>query len=187
MADEHSEDDERTKRDARIVNSTILRATNGPLIPGGYYTCFLRVYSPTSEDGKSYYVNGPAMKPIQLRHLKVMSEVPHPGMNYSAIVTSVSCILLIIIMIIIIIGISLNRRKRSNEAEVAPKSSDNEPQTKQSEQTADHYSRYNQLSGQQPAEDIYETPDALLEDDEYQMVPFESNYAVKSANLQNME
>ncbi|XP_041474775.1 uncharacterized protein LOC121423492 [Lytechinus variegatus] len=49
MADGRSEDDERTKRDARIVNSTILRATNGPLNPGGYYTCFLRVYSPTGK------------------------------------------------------------------------------------------------------------------------------------------
>nr|XP_054765072.1 uncharacterized protein LOC129271835 [Lytechinus pictus] len=187
MADGHSEDDERTKRDTRIVNSTILRATNGPLSPGGYYTCFLRVYSPTSEDGKVYHVNGPAMKPVQLRHLKVMSEVPHRGINYSAIVTSVSCILLIIMMIIIIIGIIINRRKRSNEDNVAPKSSANEPQTKQIEQAADHYTRYNQPSGQQPAEDIYETPDPVHGDDEYQMIPFESNYAVKSAYLQNME
>ncbi|XP_063962916.1 uncharacterized protein LOC129271834 [Lytechinus pictus] len=112
MADGQREADERTKRDARIVNSTILRATNGPLNPGGYYTSFLRVYSPTGEDGKFYYVNGPAMKPIQLKHLK---EDPHSGMNFTALVTSVSCILLII-MIIIIIGIIIYRRKRSNGA-----------------------------------------------------------------------
>ncbi|XP_041474770.1 uncharacterized protein LOC121423487 [Lytechinus variegatus] len=56
MADGHSEDDERTKRDARIVNSTILRATNGPLNPGGYYTCFLRVYSPTGKGGVSILI-----------------------------------------------------------------------------------------------------------------------------------
>nr|XP_054765071.1 uncharacterized protein LOC129271834 [Lytechinus pictus] len=74
MADGQREADERTKRDARIVNSTILRATNGPLNPGGYYTSFLRVYSPTGEDGKFYYVNGPAMKPIQLKHLKDLTE-----------------------------------------------------------------------------------------------------------------
>ncbi|XP_041475740.1 uncharacterized protein LOC121424195 [Lytechinus variegatus] len=186
MADGRSEDDERTKRDAHIVNSTILRATNGPLNPGGYYTCFLRVYSPTGKGGKFYYVNGPAMKPIQLRHLKSTLEDAQSGMNYSAIVTPVSCILLIVI----IIGIVIYRRKsyRSNEANVAPTSSANESQTKPNEQTAEDYTRYNQFSGQQAAaEDIYENTEALHEDDEYQNVTFESNYAVKSAYLHNME
>nr|XP_054764811.1 uncharacterized protein LOC129271502 [Lytechinus pictus] len=184
MADGHSKDDERTKRDARIVNGTTLKATNGPLIPGGYYTCFLRVYSPTGEGGKFYYANGPAMKPIQLRHLQSILEDAQSGMNYSAIVTPLSCILL---LILIIIGIVIYRRKRSNEANVAPKSSAYESQTKPNEQKAEDYTRYNQFSGQQPSEDIYENTEALHEDDEYQNVTFESNYAVKSAYLQNME
>ncbi|XP_041474698.1 uncharacterized protein LOC121423428 [Lytechinus variegatus] len=126
------------------------------------------------------------MKPIQLSHLKSILEDAQSGMNYSAIVTPVSCILL---LIMIIIGLVIYRRKsyRSNEASVAPTSSADDSQTKPNEQTAEDYTRYNQFSGQQAAaEDIYENTEALHEDDEYQNVTFESNYAVKSAYLQNM-
>eukprot|EP00057_Strongylocentrotus_purpuratus_P013509 XP_011667983.1 PREDICTED: uncharacterized protein LOC100890084 isoform X3 [Strongylocentrotus purpuratus] len=97
-------EDHRKRR--ATVRATTLHSTGGPLNPDSFYSCFIRVYSPSHQDGDVYFVNGPFIEPIRLK-----VEVPGSGTH---VTLTIVCIAVTLVVIgVIVIFICLRKRKRS--------------------------------------------------------------------------
>eukprot|EP00057_Strongylocentrotus_purpuratus_P023084 XP_011677558.1 PREDICTED: uncharacterized protein LOC105444681 [Strongylocentrotus purpuratus] len=96
------------RRRRATMRATTLHATSGPLNPDSFYSCFIRVYSPSHHDGDVYFVNGPFIEPIRLE-----VEVPGSGTHVTLIIVCIAVTLVVIGVIVIFI--CLRKRKRSRQ------------------------------------------------------------------------
>eukprot|EP00057_Strongylocentrotus_purpuratus_P013512 XP_011667986.1 PREDICTED: uncharacterized protein LOC105440018 [Strongylocentrotus purpuratus] len=95
------------QRKRATVRATTLHATSGPLNPDSFYSCFIRVYSPSHRDGDVYFVNGPFIEPIRLK-----VEVPGSGTHMTLVKSFIAVTLVVIGVIVIFIC----HRKRNSLA-----------------------------------------------------------------------
>ncbi|XP_054765098.2 uncharacterized protein LOC129271866 [Lytechinus pictus] len=89
------------------VRGTTLHATNGPLNPDSFYSCFIRVYSPSHQNGEVYFANGPFIKPIRLK-------VPVSGTVTAVVICTVVVVLLVICVIVVLICKRYRQRRAHN-------------------------------------------------------------------------
>ncbi|XP_030851637.1 uncharacterized protein LOC100890328 [Strongylocentrotus purpuratus] len=111
---------ENHRRRRATMRATTLHATSGPLNPDSFYSCFIRVYSPSHHDGDVYFVNGPFIEPIRLK-----VQVPGSGTHVTLIIGCIAVTLVVIGVIVIFIYLrkrNRSRQQRNRSSPIAPAS-----------------------------------------------------------------